>query len=321
MANPLFRETALQTLSSPEQLDQLIKITPPRAWLVLGTLGFILGVALLWSVFGALPSTLSGQGIIIRQGGTYNIVTSGSGVLTDFGQFRTGQHILKGQVLAHVSQPLLKLQRDSAYAEVQRLQQAGNGKQGNAAFDAALITARSRLAELSAQLQLLGTVISTQDGIVVEVLASQGDVVAANQPILSLEQAVRSLEALIYLPPHSEAERIRPGMTVQLSPSIAPKERYGYLLGKVTSVSKYPSSEQGMLALLNNRALVRELSRQGAPIAVSVALIEDGRTRSGYRWSSAAAAQLVLGSGTLADAAFIIEVRRPISLMFPSAGL
>ena len=155
----------------------------------------------------------------------------------------------------------------------------------------------------------------------VEVLANQGDVVTANQPILSLEQAVRSLEALVYLPPHSEAERLRPGMTVQLSPSTAPKERYGYLLGKVTSVSKYPSSEQGMLALLNNRALVRELSRQGAPIAVSVALIEDSSTRSGYRWSSAAASQLVLGSGTLADASFIIEVRRPISLMFLSVGL
>jgi len=67
MENPLCRETALQNLSSPEQLNQLIKITQPRAWLVLAALGFVLCAGLIWSVFGSLPSTLSGQGISIRR--------------------------------------------------------------------------------------------------------------------------------------------------------------------------------------------------------------------------------------------------------------
>lgn len=332
MGNPLFRETALQNLSSPEQLDQLIKITQPRAWLVLATLGFVLCAGLLWSVFGSLPSTLSGQGIIIRQGGTYNIVSLGSGVLTHFDSFKTGQPIRKGQVLAHVGQPLLELQRDAAAAELERLelaQQSPPGKpgadQGTRRISAALMTARARLAELSAQLAMVGSVVSTHDGVVVELLASEGDVVTANQPVLSLEQTTRSLEALIYLPPQSQAERIRPGMTVQLSPSTAPKERYGYLMGKVISVSKYPSTEQGMLNILNNPGLVRQLSSQGAPIAVVVALIDDKDTQSGYRWSSSAASGLSLSSGTLAAASFTIDVRSPISLMIPmlrqTAGL
>jgi len=410
MANPLFRETALQNLSSPEQLDQLIKITRPRAWLVLATLGFVLGVTLLWSVFGSLPSTLSGQGIIVRQGGTYNIVALGSGVIIDFEDFKTGQTIRKGQVLGRVTQPLLALQRDAAQGEVQRLEKiqasissemalekparsraarqqadiqraairsreqllaslkeklahqgelladglitrqrfedsrqaifaaendigtAGNALQAldiqaltdQSGFDertrqinAALTSARSRLADLSAQLELASNVVSTHDGLVVEVLVSKGDVVTVNQPVLSIEEPVRLLEALIYMPPQSEAKRILPGMTVQLSPVTARKERYGYLVGKVTSVSKYPSSEQGMQAVFNNPGLVRELTKQGPPIAVTVALIPDRGTQSGYRWSSSAASQLELSSGTLAAASFTIEVQKPISLVIP----
>lgn len=418
MANPLFRETALQNLSSPEQLDQLIKITRPRAWLVLATLGFVLVVTVLWSVFGSLPSTLSGQGIIVRQGGTYNIVALGSGVIIDFEGFKTGQTIRKGQVLGHVTQPLLALQRDAAQGEVQRLEKeqasisaeialerparsssarqqadiqraairsreqllaslkaklahqaallvdglitnqryeesrqaifsaendistAGNALQAldiqgltdQSNFDertrqmtAALTNARSRLADLSAQFELASQVVSTHDGLVVEVLVSKGDVVTVNQPILSVEEPAKLLEALIYMPPQSEAERIRPGMTVQLSPATAPKERYGYLIGRVASVSKYPSTEQGMLSVLNNPALVRDLMRQGAPIAISVTLEPDKGTRSGYRWSSGAASQLDLSSGTMANASFTVEVQRPISLVIPllkqTAGL
>lgn len=410
MANPLFRETALQNLSSPEQLEQLIKITRPRAWLVLATLGFVLAVTLLWSVFGSLPSTLTGQGIVVRQGGTYNIVTQGSGVIVDLQDFKTGQRIHKGQVLGHVTQPLLALQRDAALDELRRLEKeqasisseiglerparqhsarqqadiqraairsreqllaslkeklvhqaalladglitnqryeenrqaifsaendistARNALQAlniqaltdESSFDertrqmnAALTSARARLSDLSAQLELTSKVVSTHEGLVVEVLVSQGDIVAVNQPVLSVEEPVRLLEALIYMPPQSEAKRIKPGMPVQLSPVTAVKERYGYLVGEVTSVSKYPSTDQGMHAVFNNSSLVRDLSKQGAPIAVTVALIQDDSTKSGYRWSSSAASQLELSSGTLAAATFTIEVQKPISLVIP----
>ena len=49
----IFRKEALERLSSPEQLDQLMKIVTPRSWLPLVTLGGLLGMGLLWSFFGA----------------------------------------------------------------------------------------------------------------------------------------------------------------------------------------------------------------------------------------------------------------------------
>lgn len=410
MASPIFRETALQNLSSPEQLDQMIKITRPRAWLLLSTLGFVLVATILWSIFGSLPSTLSGQGIIIRSGGTYNIVALGSGVVLEFEDFKTGQVVRKGQVIGRVAQPMLELQQEVARAGVARLEKqqvsiaqeialeqparsrsavqqtaiqrkaidareqllaslkeklaqqtelladglitrqrleetrqaifaaqndistSGNALQSLAIqsitdqngfderkrqLDSALAAARGRLADATAQLELASKIISTHDGLVVEVLVFAGDTVTANQPVLSVEQPTKTLEAIIYLPPQSEAKRIRPGMAVHLSPTTARKERFGYLVGEVTSVSQFPSTDQGMLAIFNNPGLVREMTKQGPPIAVTVALIPDSTTKSGYSWSSAAAKDLELSSGTLAAASFTVEVQRPISLVIP----
>lgn len=410
MTSPLFRQSALQNLSSPEQLDQLIRITRPRAWIVLAALGFVLGATLLWSIFGSLPTSISGQGLIIGKGGTYNIVALGGGVVTDFGHFDTGQQIRKGQVLGHVSQPVLALQRDAARSEVERIekehasilaeiaieqpaqgrsaQQQGEiqratirsreqllaslksklvqqqalladglityqrfeetrqaifsaendiGAARNAQqaieiqnitnlgrfedrtrqVNAALLTARNRLADLAAQHELASSLISPHDGAVVEVLVARGDTVAANHPVLSVEQVGVELEVVVYMPALSEAKLIQPGMAVQIAPATARKERYGYLVGKVISVSKYPSTEQGMLAVFNNAGLVRELSRAGPPIAISVSLVRDPATRSGYQWSSRAGRQMELNSGTLAVATFTIEEQRPISLVIP----
>lgn len=324
MPSPLFRDAALRNLASPEQLDQVIRITRPRAWIALLILGLVLAAVLSWSLLGSLPSTIQGQGIIIREGGTYNIVATGGGVLTAFDGLQGGQAVHKGQVLGRIAQPLLTLQRDAARTQLQQFEKERDGIAARKPFDpltrevdARIASARHRLDEVSAQLALSDQVISPYDGVVVELLANQGDVVAANQPLLSVEAAQHSLEALIYVPPRSEAAAIRPGMAVQLSPATARKERYGYLVGKVRSVSKYPSTERGMLAVVDNPGLVRELSRDGPPVAVTVDLMPDATTRSGYRWSSRAASQLDLNSGTLASASVTIEVQKPITLVIP----
>ena len=312
MTKPLFRETALQNLSSPEQLDQLVRLTRPSAWIALAALGLVLLATVVWSVVGALPTSITGQGIIVSHGGTYDVVTPASGVVADFIPLKTGDPIRKGQVLGHLEQPLLALERDTARRELERLEKLDGGK-----LQAPLLAARSRLEELSARHALASTIVSPRNGTVIELLVSEGDFVTASHPVLSVEDGDGALEALIYLPPQSEAKLVKPGMAVQLSPATARKERYGYLVGQVTAVSKFPSSEQGMLATFNNPALVRELARRGPPVAVTVALKPSRDTRSGYQWSSSAANQLELNSGTIASASITIEEQRPISLLIP----
>jgi HlyD family secretion protein len=148
-------------------------------------------------------------------------------------------------------------------------------------------------------------------------MAMKGDALRNGQPVLSVEVDEGHLEAVIYLPPESNAKLLKPGMPAQISPATAKKERFGYLIGKVTAVSQYPSTEQGMLSLFNNTALVRELTRKGPPLAVAVSLERDPATKSGYKWSSSTGARVELTSGTLATGTFVVESKRPISLLIP----
>jgi hypothetical protein len=61
--NPLFRASALDRLSSPEQLDERLQVVPPRTWFALGALAALLLAGGVWSVFGHIPLRVSGEGV------------------------------------------------------------------------------------------------------------------------------------------------------------------------------------------------------------------------------------------------------------------
>ena len=408
--SPLFRQAAMQMLQSPEQLNQLVKVTQPYSWVALSAAGLALAVALAWSILGRLPTMVIGEGVLIRQGGTFSIVSQGNGVVTDIADLTVGKRVARGQVLARLSQPELVQQVAAQQAVVKRLQaeqaEAGNvlallaPAQGKAVAQQqqaqqkliegreaqlkslrtveqaqtdlvrdGLITrqrqedtrqqifaaqndissarnalqrlnverlqttsqnedkqrdiasrlknAEGQLADLMLKSQIASEVTSTHDGVVVEAMAMRGDMVRAGQPIVSVEINEDKLQAVIYLPPNSAAKLIKPGMAAQISPVVAKKERFGFLISKVINVSQFPSSEAGMLALVDNPALVRQLSKAGPPIAVTVELVKDSATRSGYRWSSSAGAQVEVSSGMVATGGFVVEEKRPIALVIP----
>jgi HlyD family secretion protein len=410
MKRELFRKTALENLSAPEQLDAALQVTKPRAWIALFALALVLAAVLTWSMLGTLPANVHGQGIIMREGGTFNIVAFGNGVITEMTELHVGDAVKKGQPLGRIAQPELEQQIDAQRAVVQQLQaeasQAADSarrlqpaqeksdrlqqqalqrliaskrdqlrslrvilegqqellrdglitrqryeqtrQQAMAAegdidqaqtqleklsverietgllretrlreVRARLLQAQNRLDDLVLQHRLASTIASTHDGVVVETMAMKGDAVKNGQPMLSVEVSEGVLEAVIYLPPESNAKLLKPGMPAQISPATAKKERFGYLVGKVVAISQYPSTEQGMLSLFNNAALVRELTRNGPPLAVEVELERDPATKSGYRWSSGTGAKVELTSGTLASGTFVVESKRPIGLLIP----
>ena len=63
----LFRQEALERLSSPERLDELMHLVTLRSWLPLGTLGVLLGLGLIWSFVGRIPVITSGRGVLVQQ--------------------------------------------------------------------------------------------------------------------------------------------------------------------------------------------------------------------------------------------------------------
>ncbi|MBP0021353.1 MAG: NHLP bacteriocin system secretion protein [Cyanobacteria bacterium SBLK] len=61
----LFRQEAITHHSSPEQLDRAICLIGPVTWLPLLSVASLLGLGLIWSIWGRIPVTAMGKGIIL----------------------------------------------------------------------------------------------------------------------------------------------------------------------------------------------------------------------------------------------------------------
>ncbi len=57
MDNNIFREKNIKKISSPEQLDDFIKITRPGVWLVMAALIILIAGCAVWAVFGVTQVT------------------------------------------------------------------------------------------------------------------------------------------------------------------------------------------------------------------------------------------------------------------------
>ena len=118
----IFRAAALQRLSSPEQLDQLVGITRPADWLAALVIGILLGAVAIWSVIGRIPTRVSGEGILISEAGRVVDVVSAVGGRLGSVDVSVGDHVVQDQVIAQISQTETE-QRYRNAAEVLRERQ------------------------------------------------------------------------------------------------------------------------------------------------------------------------------------------------------
>jgi HlyD family secretion protein len=102
-----FRQKSLERLSSPERLDQLLRVVDRRSWLPLVTLGLLIAVMLLWSVFGEIPVYIEGRGILVRPRSIVELSAPGSGYLEELA-VAVGDEIERGDLLARIARPDLE---------------------------------------------------------------------------------------------------------------------------------------------------------------------------------------------------------------------
>ena len=184
-----------------------------------------------------------------------------------------------------------------------------------AAAEARLRTAENQANELMISLETR-RIPAPASGRVIEHKASVGTVLRPGQPLLSIETAGGGLEALVYVPP-SDGKRVEPGMRVLVSPVTVRRESSGAILGAVASVSEFPVSLDGMVAVLQNRDLAQNFSRSGPPHASRVVLVADPTTASGFAWTSPKGAETTLTSGTLVSVEVEVASKAPIELVVP----
>ena len=194
------------------------------------------------------------------------------------------------------------------------------------ALQARLSAADRQLARLREQLRR-EQVLSTDYGVVADIKVSPGDLVKFDTPIVSLlptdntfwrdNPGPTTLVASIFVPAH-EGKKVRAGMNVLLDPRAVRRDIYGNMIGKVKSVSEVPTTVERMRRMLRNDALVRQLSQDGAPFLVQVALQRDRANPSGFAWTSSSGPPLKITAGTLVTAEITTERVTLLSLVMPA---
>lgn len=192
----IFRKVALERLSSPEQLDQLLAVTSPKSWLALAGAGAILAAALAWGFFGSIPTEAYGEGILIRQGGVAEVVATGSGQVEEL-LVAAGDPVVKGQPVARVRQEALLRQINDARAtldaaereraELLRYAGAERGLRGRDLGQQRANLEQS-IAALSRDLDLLKKREASEEALLADGLITR-------QTLLSTQQSINAKEA------------------------------------------------------------------------------------------------------------------------------
>src|SRR5215203_7329293 len=105
-----FKEPALKGINSSEQFDQRIKMIPPATRVLAASTAVVCLAALVWAVFGSVPTRVIGRGVVLSdQEGNFSIASVGTGPVLEV-LVKPGAHVIAGMPIAVIEQKLLTTQ-------------------------------------------------------------------------------------------------------------------------------------------------------------------------------------------------------------------
>lgn len=117
----IFRKKSLDKLSSPEQLDRMIIINSPMTWVALAGGAFLIASVLLWGIFGRVPMTEEGNGILLREGKVNSVYAKTQGVVTKV-NVSSGDMVEAGDALYEVSSQETALLAQGIQERIQKVE-------------------------------------------------------------------------------------------------------------------------------------------------------------------------------------------------------
>jgi HlyD family secretion protein len=199
---------------------------------------------------------------------------------------------------------------------------------------------KTRLALDHDKLTRTSRIVSAVNGNVAQVLSSRGELVHDGSPIVLLhvprgeqnnDDDGPNYESIVFVPA-GEGKKIELYDPVEVSPATVKREEHGFIMGQVVAVSDLPATRLAMEAALEHPELVDAFLKRYAPgvlLRVHVKLDESeapapaksGAPAAGrlnhFRWSSSSGLAQPLKTGTMCQAAIVVEKRSLISLILP----
>lgn len=201
MAAGFFRKAALEKLSTPEKLDQLIKVTSPKGWIALLTISIVLGTGIAWSFFGNVKTKLNVVGVLLG-GEIHEVVATSQGQLISL-NVNIGDAIEEGDIVATIEQPELFQQIEEVKASLKErefdLQQLLSYGNQDTRLQGELIQQQRSTIELQTQsenknLEFLRNQLETEQGLLKQGLITNSQVVNTQQQIESAKNSIERLK-------------------------------------------------------------------------------------------------------------------------------
>lgn len=182
----------------------------------------------------------------------------------------------------------------------------------------AIDATRRDINTLEIQLDLGSRILSPYHGRILEIERDQGELINAGDILVILENIdqLQDFEAVVYIP-LAQGKKVQIGMKAHISPSTVKQEEFGFMLGLVTFVSKFPATSQGMFHVLDSQPLVQSLSQRGPTIEARVTLLLDPNTKSEFKWSSSQSPPVRIETGTLCFSTITVREQIPIKMVIP----
>lgn len=293
----LFRKKSYERLTSPDKLDELLKVTSSKNWLILLAFILVIIIVLLWSFMGSIIIKADGQGIINQPDLEITCLYNG---IIDTIFVQPGFTVTKDQVLARIIPDEAMKNISGYYSGIHSLE-----AQNNSDNNKRISELQTQLCQYRAELRDQGLVLSAGSGTITEIKATAGSHVEANSPFASIQKrSTDPVPPVIFFIESAEINSIKPGMEVQIKVSDA----YGSntLPGRVVYISQFPATYDRLIRIFQNETIAQRLAKTTC-YELKAAIIPSRQLP---------AKKLNQSNGRLCQVTVIIGRKKPISLFF-----
>jgi len=174
------------------------------------------------------------------------------------------------------------------------------------------------IAKLKVKIRTQSQAISTYAGQVMDIAVNPSQVVTPGTRLGTLK-AVGSdalVTGLTFFKV-GDADRIQPGMQIEITPDIHSRARFGGIVAEVTSVSRATVTSDQVASIVGNEQLAKALLINTPTVLVRAKLHLNSHTVSGYEWTQGQGPPQKIPESATATARVIVEKRTLVSYIIP----
>lgn len=273
----VFRQSALDKISSVDQLDKTLKITSPLSWLALLGVTLIIVVVLIWSVIGTLPSTVTAAGMIVNANTSTNTIKAGV-----TGTVQSVARVGDGLVTGGENRGVVAVIRNSNTHTNETVYSNQNGW-------------------VSEVLVEEGKTVDAQT----EILRIRPDVRYGQKEV-----------AVCYIS-MNDAGKIKRGQSANIFLSSADGSMYGHMSGRVINVDASATSTDSIESVVGKgNGVANSFTSNGPVCAVTCEILPDSDehpTKSHYWWSNEKGAERTIRAPEMCSIKIITDEDPPIT--------